>query len=697
MKKSIRLMVLVPTIIAMLLGTSLQTAVLSLRTYNNSKENAVEIMDKTVDNYAKDFEAIGIKVNATSKTLAAGLTELVNTEDARKKAVAFLSTLVKDNSLITGIGTAWEPNAFDGKDSEFVGSDYHDQSGRFVPYVYRDGSNINVEAMADYDDPVISEWYYKAKNEKKSFVLEPYLFPVGGTDVLVYTIVSPILDTTGKFLGMCGIDIAIGDISKKVASEKIYDDGHIIVTDSTGRILAHKDDSLILKDYKELDIGAYKNQLDATLKSGEKFHVEAKNFGNYISATVADISIENEGINWLIVGITPISTVFASANSLMWITIVLGFSQVLIAAIFVFFIINSQLKPIKSLQKAAEQMAKGKLGIAINVNSENELGQLGNSLNTVVKTLHSYVNDISRVTSKIANGDMRVDISLDYVGDFSPIKSSMLEIKDALNNMLLEINGASALLFEKSAQISNSSTQLAKSSNQQSSSVEELSATISQILIHLKENAKNAETASKMAHDATVGVNEGNDKMNEMMRSMEEIANVSQEVGKIVKAIDDIAFQTNILALNAAVEAARAGSAGKGFAVVADEVRNLASKSAEAAKSTTSLIESTINAVSRGSTVANETANSLSVIVSKTISISELINTIYKVENEEATSVEEVAKGVESITQIVCQNAAIAQESSSASTELTAQAGTLKDLVGSFNLEDTKSSQKNRY
>ena len=107
----------------------------------------------------------------------------------------------------------------------------------------------------------------------------------------------------------------------------------------------------------------------------------------------------------------------------------------------------------------------------------------------------------------------------------------------------------------------------------------------------VKENADHAEEASRRADAAGAETEESNRRMQDMMAAMADISSSSREIGKIIKTIDGIAFQTNILALNAAVEAARAGTAGKGFAVVADEVRNLASKSAEASKSTSVLIE----------------------------------------------------------------------------------------------------------
>ena len=132
---------------------------------------------------------------------------------------------------------------------------------------------------------------------------------------------------------------------------------------------------------------------------------------------------------------------------------------------------------------------------------------------------------------------------------------------------------------------------------------------------NVKKNAEHAKDASGKADAVKEQAGESSRRMQEMLAAMTDISNSSGEIGKIIKTIEDIAFQTNILALNAAVEAARAGAAGKGFAVVADEVRNLAGKSAEASKNTSTLIEGSLQAVERGTKIANETAEALNEVV----------------------------------------------------------------------------------
>ena len=181
--------------------------------------------------------------------------------------------------------------------------------------------------------------------------------------------------------------------------------------------------------------------------------------------------------------------------------------------------------------------------------------------------------------------------------------------------------------------------------------------------------------------------------MQELSQAMDDIYSGQKDIGQIIDTIENIAFQTNILALNAAVEAARAGEAGKGFAVVADEVRNLAGKSADASKNTSSLIEGSLHAVERGTKIASETALALDEVVNGVEDVSAAINEISAASADQASSARQVTQGIDQISSVVQTNSATAQESAAASEELSGQAQILKNLVGQFKFGSTEAGE----
>ena len=203
-------------------------------------------------------------------------------------------------------------------------------------------------------------------------------------------------------------------------------------------------------------------------------------------------------------------------------------------------------------------------------------------------------------------------------------------------------------------------------------------------MLQINNNSSNAGKARVFSNQTSECVANSNSSMKELLESMQEITEMSIEIEKIVKTIDDIAFQTNILALNAAVEAARAGEAGKGFAVVADEVRNLASKSAEAAKITTTLIQNTSSAVAKGSRIANETAESLDAVTDKSEGVNHLVADISEACDMQSSEIVQVKEKLDKIANIAQKNAATAEESAAASEELSGQARMLEQLIQNF-------------
>ena len=346
--------------------------------------------------------------------------------------------------------------------------------------------------------------------------------------------------------------------------------------------------------------------------------------------------------------------------------------------------------PVRQLTEASTQMHQGQLSGAdqITYTAEDELGVLADSMRGTMQILDEYVEEISETLVAIAKGDLTKDFHLitDFQGDFSTIKESLVYILRSFNSTLSEINNVASQVDVGSDQVATGSQALSQGAAEQASSIEELAARVVEIDRQILQAGEYAQSANQKSAEAGEVTQSCNQQMQEMLSAMEDISRTSQEIGKIIKTIEDIAFQTNILALNAAVEAARAGAAGKGFAVVADEVRSLAAKSADASKNTSSLIAASMQAVERGSKLANTTAEQLQAVSDHTGTVVSMVQQIAVTAKEQSEAIQFVTSGIEQISSVVAHNSATAEQSAAASEELSSQAAVMKQLVERFTL-----------
>ncbi len=332
------------------------------------------------------------------------------------------------------------------------------------------------------------------------------------------------------------------------------------------------------------------------------------------------------------------------------------------------------------LGMAAGNLSAGK----VDVHTGDEIQTLAEAVNSMSEYTGRIIRDIKDVSAKIAAEDLTAEPREEYIGDYIPIKEALIGIIESTSGIIRQINESSRLVSDGSARMSDNSTTLSQAANEQAATVEELNASVVEISSNITANAESAAKAKVLAGDCRAIVDEGNVKMNDMVQAMEEINETSSQIANIIKTIEDISFQTNILSLNASIEAARAGEAGKGFAVVAGEVGQLAGKTAEAAKTTTSLIKTALVAVENGTVMANETAKMLKKIVAETDDTAKVIDQIAEASQEQADSVKQILVGMDQISTSVQMTSGSSAECAASAEELSAQAKVLLELVDKF-------------
>ena len=381
-----------------------------------------------------------------------------------------------------------------------------------------------------------------------------------------------------------------------------------------------------------------------------------------------------------------------TVNILTAVTYISVVLTLLVQLYIVWFILKELIVPLQKIEHKMLEFAEGKLDGEFDLEeNDTELGRTSRAIHGLERFQKDMMGDMEYLLSEMANGnfDIRTRIGdAAYVGVYKNLLASMRQMNRTLGHVLGEINSAAGQIEDGSNSVASGAQGLAQGSTEQASSVEDLAQTISYLNSQIQETTANVSVANQLTSVAGQGVQESNKRMQELMVAMKNIETAASEIGKIIKTIDDIAFQTNILALNAAVEAARAGTAGKGFAVVADEVRSLAGKSAEAANSTTLLIENAIDAIQKGTGIADITVEALQGVVKDFSAAAEKIQQIDHATDILSNEIGRIDTGVGQISDVIHSNSATAEESAAASEELFGQANMLKKLVLQFKFRE---------
>lgn len=373
---------------------------------------------------------------------------------------------------------------------------------------------------------------------------------------------------------------------------------------------------------------------------------------------------------------------------IMHATSIIGLALALLCLIsLIMYVLRQVLRPILSITQNSQPLQDGKLELEMDYSANNELGDLAGTLGQSMERIHGYVEDINRIMAEFSKGNFDVHTSMQFIGDFQSIESSIDSFTSNISAAMEHINQAEHRVSGNAEQLSGGAQALAQGATEQASEVQQLYATLDDLSKSAEKNVETASNAQENARLTGEQVTLSGKQMEQMVAAMGDITDASQQIEKIIGTIESIAFQTNILALNAAVEAARAGAAGKGFAVVSSEVRSLATQSEEAVKATKELIENSVQAADRGSRIVGEVSKTLSKTLELVTQSNKAIGAIAKAVESEADSIVQVTNGIGQISAVVQTNSASSEESAAVSTELFEQVRLLQNQTSKFKLK----------
>ncbi|MBF0443063.1 MAG: HAMP domain-containing protein [Oligoflexales bacterium] len=346
------------------------------------------------------------------------------------------------------------------------------------------------------------------------------------------------------------------------------------------------------------------------------------------------------------------------------------------------FLSNIIVDPIKVVANRLDMVSQGVIkGENPESDRDDEVGALIRSSNRII----SYFANLIHVIEEIGNGDLTLKISSQNEND--EVSTSINRMVEKLHMLVLNVREILDQIVAGMGKVLAASQSLSKDASLQASSIQEIVSSMSDIKSQTGKNADNTSKANQLADKCTNLAKQGYDQITRTVDAMKETNAENQHIVKITKAVENIAFQTNILALNASIEAARAGIHGKGFAVVADEVRNLAGRSSKAAKETAELIENSKGKIEKGLNTAMQTTDAFNEIVSQMINVAEVISEIAAASNDQVNGVLEVSNAVSEVNSVTTRNLSHADETAAAVINLSNKSKFLKEMIYQFKLE----------
>ncbi len=661
LKTKTMLMILVPVFLIF----ALVFALVGFSVYKVQRENAILLTETMAQDYAGEVKAELEEPLDAARTIAYTMEALINKGSSDRESVnAILNNILAGNEKFSGIWVCFEPNTFDGKDSEYAGTDGHDQTGRFIPYWYRDGSAIKTEAIKDYTLDGPGDFYQLAFKSGEETILEPFEYELNGVMVMMTTLSVPIKHQ-GQTIGVAGVDVTLDQMQVIGDRVKLYQTGFGRLITSEGNLIIHPNKDHLGKLASEFERGDTHNVMDK-IKNGEVFTQELYSieYKEEVIKSFAPVVIGNTATPWSFSTVVPNEEVFADLSALLLKLIIICLIGLTVIGGAIFVVANSLVKSIADITERIGEIADYDFTYDENtkinryLDRKDEIGQIARAIRIMRNNIVELITYISKGAGNVA-------------ATAEELTATSEQAASAADDLAKTIE-----------EIARGAGEQARDTEQSVVNLEEVDGFIKQVGEYigelngtLIEINQRKEEGFDIIKTLLVKTNESN----EAAKGIFEIVGKNNEsAAKIEGAstmIQSIADQTNLLALNAAIEAARAGEAGRGFAVVAEEIRKLAEQTNGFTSEIKQVIEE-LKARSQGAVKTMETVKDI--VDAQTDSVQETGHRFELIANSIGTTeliIEKLSEGIKVLNtnkdklMVLMQNLSAISEENAAGTE----------------------------
>ena len=613
-----------------------------------------------------------------------------------------LQKTLAENKKLSGTWGAVINDELDGRDADHANADYHDKSGIWRPYFFRnpDGT-IGFRTIADMDDKTKEElsWFYGAYDSGKSYATEPYSWDMGGRTVVGVSLGVPIKNAADKTIGVAGTDLILTDLSNYLAGEKPLETGSVHLISQAGKWVAHPDASLLGKDWaegrSEMDL-AHKDNLLAAIKNDKPYMYEG--FSNTLDTEVVRIvqpvNIGDTGYHMALVVNVPMATLSAASGDMVATVMMVGLVLMISLGVALFLVgISLIRKPLTATIESIKALVNRQYDTPLQyLDRKDEIGQINQALE-VFRDSSQRAEKLSEEQALEQKEQLRRAEAVNELAlGFDKQVTGLL---DTISSSVQNLNQTSVVLTKGADGTSERSNAVAAASEEASSNVETVASAAEELFSSVHEIDRQVGQSNQIAENAVEQARRTNDKI-------EGLSTAASRIGEVVKLITDIAEQTNLLALNATIEAARAGEAGKGFAVVASEVKELATQTSKATDEISQQIAAVQLETDGAVSVIKEITDTIEQMNKIASAISDAVEQQGMATQEIARNIQEASAGTREVSSNILgvstsagETGQAARQVSEAAAELQREAGVLREGVQGFlsNVRETVGSR----